>query len=122
LKAVGASPSELKRSPTKEANVLTTKHLTVLRAALQYFQDELVPHGLDALRPYLDRPIDGGITSADVRQLQQFLRDAEIQYAAVSSAAPRQMDSTLYMSLEAASAGLSDDSRQVDVVLIMSAG
>jgi hypothetical protein len=105
-------------SSSTEANVLTTKHLTVLRAALQYFQEELVPHGLDALRPYLDGPIDGGITAADVRQLQQFLRDAEIHHAAVSSAAPRQMDSNLYMSIEAASAGLRDDFWQVAPVLI----
>ena len=102
--------------------MLTPKHLAVLRAALQYFQDELVPHGLDALRPYLDGPMEGDITGADVRQLQQFLRDAEIHYAAVSSAAPRQMDSKLYMSTEAASAGLRDDSWQVVAVLIMPAG
>jgi len=98
--------------------VLTPKHLTVLRAALQYFQDELVPHGLDALRPYLDGPIDGGITAADVRQLQQFLRDAEIQYAAVSLTVPRQMDSTLYMSLDAASAACREETWQVAAVLI----
>lgn len=98
--------------------MLTPKHLTVLRAALQYFQDELVPHGLDALRPYLDGPIDGGITAADVRQLQQFLRDAEIQYAAVSLTVPRQMDSMLYMSLDAASAACREETWQVAAVLI----
>lgn len=101
--------------------MLTPKHLTVLRAALQYFQEELVPHGLDALRPYLDGPIEGGITAADVRQLQQFLRDAEIQYAAVSLAVPRQLDSTLYGTFSAASAACRDDSWQVAAVLIMPA-
>lgn len=101
--------------------MLTPKQLTVLRAALQYFQEELVPHGLEALQPYLDGPIEGDITAADVRQLQQFLRNAEIQYAAVSPVSPRLMDSTLYMSLEAASSGLRDDSWQVASVLIMPA-
>lgn len=98
--------------------MLTPKHLTVLRAALQYFQEELVPHGLDALRPYFDEPIEGDITSADVRQLQQFLRDAEIAYVAVSPVSPRLMDSTLFMSLDAASAACRDDSWQVAAVLI----
>ncbi len=98
--------------------MLTPKQLTVLRAALQYFQDELVPHGLDALRPYLDEPIEGDITAADVRQLQQFLRDTEISYVAVSLNHPRQMDSTLYMSLDAASAACREETWQVAAVLI----
>ncbi len=89
--------------------MLTPKQLAVLRAALQYFQEELVPHGLDALQPYLDGPIEGDITAADVRQLQQFLRNAEIQYAAVSLTVPRQMESTLYMSLDAASAACHEE-------------
>lgn len=101
--------------------MLTPKQLTVLRAALQYFQEELVPHGLDALRPYLDGPIEGDITAADVWQLQQFLRDAEIQYAAVSLTVPRRFDSMLYDTFSAASAACHEESWKVAAVLIMPA-
>ena len=37
---------------------LTLDELTVIRAALQYWIDEMCPHGLDACKAYLDEAID----------------------------------------------------------------
>ena len=72
--------------PRKEGCVLTKSHLAVLRAALQYFEDELCSHGMDVMRPYFDEEPANAWTSEEIRGLMAFLRDCELRYAAYSPA------------------------------------
>jgi hypothetical protein len=80
---------------------------------LQYFNEELVPHGLEAMRPYLDEAVEGDITSADIQQLQQFLREVEIRYAELSSIDGQPDNITLYCTAEEAANASSDRSGHV---------
>ncbi len=60
--------------------MLTQRHLALIRAALQYFDEELVPHGMLAWRPYLDDHLEGDVTSLEVQQLRFYLRQATVKY------------------------------------------
>ena len=68
-----------------EVQLLTKRHLAVLRAALQYFDEELIPHGMEAMQPYFDQPLDGELTSEDVQLLRRFLRTCKLRYARCDS-------------------------------------
>ena len=58
--------------------MLTKQHLAVLRGALQYFDEELVPHGVAALRPYFDEAFDGKPNADDVARLRELLRTCQL--------------------------------------------
>ncbi|HEY4259097.1 MAG TPA: hypothetical protein VGM98_03005 [Schlesneria sp.] len=75
--------------------MLTKSHLAVLRAALQYFDDEMGPHGMDVMRPYFDEEPTDEWTSLKIRELQTYLRDCELRYAGYSPTADELIDSTL---------------------------
>jgi hypothetical protein len=64
-----------------EVQLLTKRHLAVLRAALQYFDEELSPHGMEAMKDYFDRPLDEDLTREEVQQLREFLRGCKLRYA-----------------------------------------
>lgn len=98
--------------------MLTRKHLAVLRAAMQYFDEELVPHGMDAMRPYLNETLEGEITPVDIRELQQFLRDIDLRYAVVNPFTKQAIPTVLYPSVDEATGASSEPSQRLAVVLI----
>lgn len=100
--------------------MLSRTHLAVLRAALQYFNEELGPHGLEAMQPYLDEAVEGDITAADIRQLQQFLREMEIKYVTLNALDGQPSEVTLYRTAEEAANASPERSGPVGVVLIPS--
>ena len=61
--------------------MLTTRHLATVRAALQYWHEEMTPHGGDVMRPYFDVSNVEPLTANECRELRQMLRDAEVRYA-----------------------------------------
>ena len=60
--------------------MLTQRHLTIIRAALQFFSEELGPHGPEAFEDYLP---DESIESMEVHQLCDRIDRCEIVYARV---------------------------------------
>ena len=58
--------------------MLTKQHLAVLRAALQYFDEELGPRGVEALRPYFDESFDGELSADDVARLRELLPTCQL--------------------------------------------
>jgi len=68
-----------------EVQLLTKRHLAVLRAALQYFDEELIPHGMEAMQPYFDQPLDGELNNEEVQRLRAFLRNCKLRYACCDS-------------------------------------
>lgn len=98
--------------------MLTHKERAVLRAALQFFREELVPYGLDVIRPYLDGPLEEAITPAEIQQLQEFLRHVHVRYVAVHVTGPLRIVSSLVDSQADFEDALSDPSTRVAVVLI----
>lgn len=64
--------------------ILTSEQLAVIRAALQFWAEEVCPHGFDAALPYFDEVVDSTVVSTDeVTQLRRRLQCCELQYAAL---------------------------------------
>jgi hypothetical protein len=65
--------------------MLTPENLTVIRAALCYFCDELLPHGPEAYAAYLDQPLpEGFLTGQSIVQLCDRLTTCELRWARYS--------------------------------------
>jgi len=60
--------------------LLTKRHLAIIRAALQFFDDEVGPHGPDVARPYFDEPLEEELAIVEIQQLRERLRTAELRY------------------------------------------
>lgn len=59
--------------------MLTQRHLALVRAALQFFDEELVPSGMEVIRFYLDTPTDEEVTHLEIRTLRSMLKNAELK-------------------------------------------
>ncbi len=76
--------------------MISPRHLAVLRAALQYFDEELGSHGMDAMRPYFEGPLAREVTSPDIQRLRSFLRDCQLRYASYSPQSDQLMSTALW--------------------------
>ena len=98
--------------------MLTPKHWAVLRAALQYFQEELVPHGIEAVRPYVEPEFAAELAVTDLQTLGEFLREVRLRYTILIATEPPQLAPELMddpLQARHAAAGLSG---RVVVVLL----
>ena len=98
--------------------MLTRSHLAVLRAALQYFDEELLPHGIGAMRPYFDEPLNVELKTPEIRELQNFLRDCDLKYVCYDPSSARLASSELSKSAEDAQSRTADPASQIAVVLL----
>lgn len=98
--------------------MLTRSHLAVLRAALQFFDEELMPHGVGVMRPYFDEPLNAKPTTSEIRELREFLRDCELQYACCDPASNRLTNSQLSESVEESRLLVADPASPIAVVLL----
>ncbi len=60
--------------------------LSILRAALQYFGEELCPHGAEAIEDYLPGE---AVTPEEVRSLRAELDEVQVRYVAHAALEPR---------------------------------
>ncbi len=81
--------------------MLTSSHLTVLRAALQYFREELGPHGPEAWQPYLPDALATDITAQSLAELQSLLQHCQMAYVAVNLKTLRVTDPQLQLEIPA---------------------
>ena len=86
--------------------MLTRQELALIRAALRYLADELLPHGRDALTDYLDEPSDKqhAWTAEEVTSLCDRLRRGRLCWARCTPNATRLLDRELLPSSEITSA------------------
>ncbi len=98
--------------------MLTRRHLAVLRAALQFFDEEIMPHGVRAMRPYFDEPLRGALKPLEVRELRTFLRDCELKYASYDPKSARLNSPELSPSVKEARSTTVDPASQIAVVLL----
>ncbi len=59
--------------------MLTKRHVAFLRAALQFFDEELTPHGPEAVRAYFKEPLEGDLAAEEIRRLRELLRSLELR-------------------------------------------
>jgi cytochrome c biogenesis protein ResB len=98
--------------------VLTQRHLALIRAALQFFDDELVPHGLDGIRPYLDSALDENATSREIQQLRSFLRNVELRYGRFNRRTGDMIEVQCDELIESTNASIKDSSQAAVVILL----
>lgn len=60
--------------------MLTKRHLALVRAALQYFDEEMSPHGLRVMRPYFDEPLAAEFAEGEIQELRARLKDCVLAY------------------------------------------
>lgn len=60
--------------------MLTPDHLSILRAALRYWLDEIVPHGWDAARHYLEGA-ELSLSNVQIDQLAAQLQPDRLRFA-----------------------------------------
>ena len=82
--------------------MLTPHDLAVLRAAVTYFEEELGPHGVEAMRPYLDEPPPTDGQPTDIAPLRDLLGSCQVRYACCDLAATQVIHAGLVSTIEAA--------------------
>ena len=65
--------------------MLTEKHLTIVRGALEFLDEEMSPHGEETLLPYLDDPTSN-VSIEDVKVAREFFDAVDLSYALIDSA------------------------------------
>ena len=98
--------------------MLTSHDLTVLWAAVTYFEEELGPHGIEAMRPYFADPVPETWSTRDLARLRQFLRICQLRYIACDQASLELVDTKLYETVSKLQALFgSQDCRVVSVLI-----
>ncbi len=54
--------------------------MALIRAALQYFDEEMSPHGARVMRPYFDEPLAAEFAEGEIRQLRHRLTNCKLAY------------------------------------------
>ena len=98
--------------------MLTQSHLAVLRAALQFFDEELGPPGINAMRPYFHEGLNQEVSRNDIAQLRELLRTCELRYVCCNRAGTRVMRSRLFVSAEVSRSFEVDHADQIATVLL----
>jgi len=60
--------------------LLTTRDLAIIRAALQFFDEEISPHGPEVAKPYFETPLEDDLTAEEIGQLRELLQSTELSY------------------------------------------
>ena len=98
--------------------MLTSHDQAVLRAAVTYFEEELGPHGVESMRPYLAGPVPEIWSTRDLARLRQFLRTCQLRYVACDQASLELVDTKLYETVSKLQALFgSQDCRVVSVLI-----
>ena len=75
--------------------MLTRHDLAVLRAAVTYFEEELGPHGVESMRPYLAGPVPEIWSTRDLTRLREFLTTCQLRYVACNTSGVGVIGATL---------------------------
>lgn len=59
---------------------MTKSHLALIRAALQYFDEEMSPHGNRVMRPYFDEPLAAEFAEGEILELRTRLKNCVLAY------------------------------------------
>lgn len=100
--------------------MLTQRHLSIIGAALQYWQEEMCPHGPENLDGYFPPGEAIAPTNQELTELRTQLSTAELRFAIVVSGSSRIQELDLFANLEGAFAA-ANPTDQVAVVLIPAA-
>lgn len=98
--------------------MLNDQHLILTRAALQYFDEELSPHGVEAMAAYFDPSSVDPAIAEQLSDLRTWLAQSRVAYVCVQPASNRLLDDRLFGSPEEAEQAVEGtQARAVPVIL-----
>lgn len=59
---------------------MTKNHLVLIRAALQFFDEEMGPHGVRVMRTYFDEPLSAEFAEGEIGRLRERLKNCALAY------------------------------------------
>ena len=99
--------------------MLEPRHLVLIRAALQFWDEEQSPHGREAFTGYVDEPLtDGELTNEDVEYLRLQLGQCELRYLLCDEEGSALISQRLFETVEAAAQADSGGAAMIAAVLI----
>ena len=98
--------------------MLTSHDLDVLRAAVTYFEEELGPHGVKAMRPYFVEPVPAEWSPRDLTRLREFLTNCQLRYIACNTSGEGVIGATLSGSVSELLKRVTTTSIRVGTVLL----
>ena len=103
--------------------ILTSKHLAVIRAALEYWHDEMSPHDPSLYTAYFDEPIGNGKWINEiVAELRTGLPMCQLRYVLCSPEGTTVVGHQLLESHDEAQRAVPDGSALIATVLIGAIG
>lgn len=69
--------------------MLKPLHLATIRAALQFWAEEMCPHGSEAMRPYLPAETTQVLSAEEVLEVRSLLTTPRIRYVEIAGRAGR---------------------------------
>ena len=103
--------------------ILTSKHLAAIRAALEYWHDEMSPHDPSIYTAYFDQPIGSGKWIKDlVAELRTGLPACRLRYVLCSPEGTTVVGNQLLESHDEAQRAVPDGSALIATVLIRAMG
>ena len=102
--------------------MITAKHLAVIRAALQFWDEEMSPHDPAICTGYFDEPIGNGEWIKDtVAFLRERMAACQLRYVLCSPEGTALVSDQLFETLDEAQAIFPNGSAEIAIVLIFEA-
>jgi hypothetical protein len=101
--------------------MLTASQLATVRAALRYWEEEMGPHDVEVMRPYLDPPDIEPLSRDELRQLRDRFDPQSIRYAVYDSDRESLAGTDLFVDCDEALQRAGTDDDAVTVLLPRSA-
>lgn len=98
--------------------MLTRKGISLIRAALKFFDEEMRPFDPMLVRHYFDRPADANLQPGDVERLRALLKDCELRYVACDLAGTTVLAHRLRRAPKSASASTKAKRHRLAAVLL----
>lgn len=106
-------------SDWSERMILTSNHLAVIRAALNYWNDEMSPHPPAVYTAYFEEAIGDGAWIGDaVTELRERLPTCRLRYARCSKEASTLLSNQLFETPEAGQHSVLQDAGLIATVLL----
>ncbi len=101
--------------------MITTRELDTVRAALRYWQEEMCPHGVEAMQPYFDQTHAESLSSGEIEKLRLRFSPANVRYGPLDAGEDRFATTELFPSVDAALQATERGDRVATVLLPISA-
>lgn len=95
--------------------MITSRHLTTIRAALLFWEEEICPHDREIMLPYFDAPNADPLSGDEVAHLRTELKDTTIRYSLYNRDRRQLSAVTLFDSPDQATA----ENPMADVVVVV---